>query len=189
MRWMLVVWRLHTGPHPQTDDDMTNQTLRALILDDDPWIGELLRARLESAIPNLRAEYRTAPDCDGRFDAYFVDNQFCGTALATELVHEIRRDQPEALIVVFSGKLERQDLINLVRADCDLVFEKGNQRGIDSMIREVQRMLHAPRLASRRWFRRGGTIRALADLIYQLNNKLVDGTPHQQQHPTEAESK
>lgn len=165
---------------------MNDRTPRALILDDDPWIGELLKAHLERARPAIAAELRAEPDCTGRFDLYFVDNRFGGESLATDLVHEIRRDNPEALIVVFSGKLDRPDLIDLVRADCDLVCEKDAPDALANMLQDVQRLLRTPRRAKHRRRSLGGTVRGLADLVYQLNSKLSRATrPHQ---PQEMES-
>lgn len=169
------------APVDYVSEAMSQQQTRALILDDDRWIGELLRAQLQRSRPSIEAVLRTEPDCSGEFDIYFVDNCFCGQGLATELVHEIRRDHPNALIVVFSGKLDRPDLINLIRADCDLVCEKHAPNALASMLRDVQRLLLAPRRTKHRRRSLGGTIRGLADLIYQLNSKLNNRAAQQEE--------
>ncbi len=143
---------------------MSEPQPQALILDDDPWIGELLRVRLEAGIPGLEVTSRTIPDTSGEFDLYFVDNKFGNLSLAAELVRDIRRDVPGALIVVLSGDLDRPELLDLVAADCDLVCEKSGSRQIATTVAEVARRLRHPRPRERRrGFR--DTVRALADLV------------------------
>ncbi|MCR9247380.1 MAG: hypothetical protein NXI31_20310 [bacterium] len=150
---------------------MKHRNWSALILDDDPWMGELLKTRLEQAIPRLDVTLRTDPDTTGRFDLFVVDNRFDDMAMATALVRDIRRQQPDALIVVFSAELSRGDLIELVSCDCDLVFEKGQPEALRQAIEDIGRLLlNPPRDGEPR---RGisSTIRALADLVYQLNRR------------------
>jgi len=151
-----------------------SKKFHALLLDDDPWFGEALSARLQHAL-DVDVTYRTDADCSGTFDVYIVDNRFGAGSVAAALVREIRDQDQDALVVVLSGTLSRTELLELIRAKCDLAYEKGSPKDLDHAIDEIGRSLkqRQPATSNRKGF--GATVRALGDLVYQLNRIAVTG--------------
>lgn len=149
---------------------MQPNPLRALILDDDPWMARVLEARLRSLIPDLQVVHRVEPDCSGQFDVYLVDNSFEAGHAAVDLVHEIRADRPDAVVIVLSGNLRREELVALVSAKCDQVYEKGGPEVLEQLAVDVARELRwGRRPARRRGF--GATLRALRELVGYLGRQ------------------
>jgi N-acetylglucosaminyldiphosphoundecaprenol N-acetyl-beta-D-mannosaminyltransferase len=98
---------------------------RALLVDDDPMALEHLELLLSSRYPDLEITTRTAPDVSGRFDFYFLDNEFGSERLAGRLAREIRAAHEQATIIAFSGSLDVDSLKRLINAGCDGACEKG----------------------------------------------------------------
>src|SRR5262249_17493069 len=98
--------------------------LRALLLDDDPYALEFLRAILAERYPGLDIDVRTEPDPTGEYDLYLLDDDFEGVRLAGKLARRIRAQRPEALILAFSASLDGQTLKDLLGAGCNGVCDK-----------------------------------------------------------------
>ena len=147
---------------------------RALIVDDDPDASEYLRFRLSRQLQDLEIEVRHAPDVSGEFDIYFVDNDFDGCRLASQLVRQIRDRQRESLIFAFSANLDADTLKQLINVGCDGVCEKHDQRELERFLETVQRRLTAYDAASRKTDETGlcGTLRSITDLIREWNRRL-----------------
>ena len=114
---------------------------RALIVDDDSFALDHLELLLSSRFPALEIETRTEPDIEGRFDFYFLDNQFENQFLAADLAARIRARNPLATIVTFSGALDVTALKRLINAGCDGVCEKGNPKSLRPILDLVETRL------------------------------------------------
>ena len=84
----------------------TAQPLRALLLDDDEYALEFLRAVLLDRYPGLEIESRLEPDPTGEYDFYFLDDDFEGVRLAGRLARRIRAQHPDAVVLAFSASLD-----------------------------------------------------------------------------------
>ena len=98
--------------------------MKALIVDDDIWAVRLVEGMLNQCFPDLAVEGRNEPNTEGEFDIYFIDNDFNGTPLATELASRIRTAHPDALIIAFSGTLNADLLKDLINAGCNGACDK-----------------------------------------------------------------
>jgi N-acetylglucosaminyldiphosphoundecaprenol N-acetyl-beta-D-mannosaminyltransferase len=114
---------------------------RALLVDDDPMALEHLELLLSSRFQDLEITTRTAPNVDGQYDFYFLDNDFEGELMAGRLANQIRKRDREATIVAFSGKLDVDTLKRLINAGCDAACEKGVPSSWRSILGLVERRL------------------------------------------------
>jgi len=112
-------------PRGKTAGPYGTQRPAALLVDDDPIALEHLELLLSSRFPDLEITTRREPDVAGRFDFYFLDNDFGGRTLAGELAREIRAHDKAATVVAFSGRLDVDTLKSLINAGCDGACEKG----------------------------------------------------------------
>lgn len=112
-------------PRGKTAGPYGTQRPAALLVDDDPLALEHLELLLSSRFPDLEITTRRAPDVSGRFDFYFLDNDFAGELLAGPLAREIRTRDKTATVVAFSGRLDVDTLKSLINAGCDGACEKG----------------------------------------------------------------
>jgi DNA-binding NarL/FixJ family response regulator len=146
---------------------------RALLLDDDPWVLELLVYELQRAFPDLEIVTRDDPDATGEFDLYLIDNMFRGAPMAEQLVAQVRRARPEALIIAFAKDLSRSALKGIINAGCDGICEKGNPEDLAQLLEFVGRFLQRRSDAKQErpaGFR--GTLNAVRTLLEQWNLRL-----------------
>lgn len=154
------------------------QRPRALLVDDDPMALEHLELLLTSRFPDLEVEKRRQPDAAGRFDFYFLDNDFDGELLAGRLAHEIRARQRDAVIIAFSARLDVHTLKRLINAGCDGACEKGAPQSWRPILDLVQRRLTAMVESHRREVGAFGGVKhaaaSIRDLLQQWNER-ADG--------------
>ena len=114
---------------------------RALLLDDDPYALEFLRAILTERYPGLAIDVRTEPDPTGEYDLYLLDDDFEGVRLAGKLARRIRAQRPEALILAFSASLDGHTLKELLGAGCNGVCDKRVPGDLPEMLAALDRCL------------------------------------------------
>ena len=114
---------------------------RALLLDDDPYALEFLRAILSERYPDLAIDVRTEPDPTGEYDVYLLDDDFEGVRLAGKLARRIRAQRPEALILAFSASLDGRTLRELLGAGCNGVCDKRVPEDLPEMLAALDRCL------------------------------------------------
>lgn len=115
--------------------------MRALLLDDDPYALEFLRAILQERYPGLAVDVRTEPDPTGEYDVYLLDDDFEGVRLAGKLARRIRAQRPDALILAFSATLDAKTLKELLGAGCNGVCDKRAPQDLPEMLAALDRCL------------------------------------------------
>ena len=141
--------------------------LRALLLDDDRYALDLLRAMLVERYPGMDIHTRLTPDPTGEYDLFFLDDDFGGTRMAAEMARRIREDHPEAIVLAFSAKLEAHTLRELLDAGCNGVSDKQVPADMPEMFNALDRcveklrdkrenaaLIGTPRPLFREWNRR-----------------------------------
>ncbi len=124
--------------------DPTDDTpLTALLLDDDEYALEFLKAILSDRYPTLSIETRLAPDPTGEFDLYFLDDDFEGLRLAGRLARRIRAQRPNAVILAFSASLDQGTLKELLNAGCNGVCDKKVPADMPLMLDALDRAVGA----------------------------------------------
>lgn len=122
-------------------ESATETGLKALLLDDDPYALEFLRAILSERYPGLRIDVRTEPDPTGEYDLYLLDDDFEGVRLAGKLARRIRAQRPEALILAFSASLDGRTLKDLLGAGCNGVCDKRVPADLPEMLAALDRCM------------------------------------------------
>lgn len=115
--------------------------LKALLLDDDPYALEFLRAILSERFPGLSIDVRSEPDPTGEYDLYLLDDDFEGVRLAGKLARRIRAQRPEALILAFSASLDDKTLKDLLGSGCNGVCDKRVPADLPEMLSALDRCL------------------------------------------------
>jgi DNA-binding NarL/FixJ family response regulator len=115
--------------------------VKALLLDDDPYALEFLRAILSERYPGLTVDARSEPDPTGEYDVYLLDDDFEGVRLAGKLARRIRAQRPEALILAFSASLDGGTLKELLGAGCNGVCDKRVPEDLPEMLSALDRCL------------------------------------------------
>jgi len=115
--------------------------VRVLLLDDDPYALEFLRAILSERYEGLRIDARSDPDPTGEYDIYLLDDDFEGVRLAGKLARRIRAQRPEALILAFSASLDGKTLKELLAAGCNGVCDKRVPGDLPEMLTALDRCL------------------------------------------------
>lgn len=150
---------------------------RALLLDDDPYALEFLRAILSERYPELRIDVRTEPDPTGEYDVYLLDDDFEGVRLAGKLAKRIRAQRPDALILAFSASLDGNTLKELLGAGCNGVCDKRVPDDLPEMLAALDRCMQelaehrseTPSDLSGRYL-----VRTFRDLFRAWNDRLGD---------------
>jgi hypothetical protein len=155
-------------PKPKQVGTFGKRRPRALLVDDDTFALNHLEMILQDAFPELEIEKRTEANVDGRFDFYFLDNDFGGTAQAGRLAREIRRKRPEASIFAFSGALDVDALKRLINAGCDGVCEKDRPESWQPALDRMHVILDSMAKRHRREKRAFGGVRHAAGSIRGL---------------------
>jgi len=148
---------------------------KALLLDDDPYALEFLRAILSERYPALVIDSRSEPDPTGEYDLYLLDDDFEGERLAGKLARRIRAQRPEALILAFSATLDGATLKELLGAGCNGVCDKRVPSDLPEMLAALDRCLteleerdrEAPSDLSGRYL-----VKTFRELFRQWNQRL-----------------
>lgn len=114
---------------------------KALLLDDDLYALEFLRAILAERYPGLAIDARPEPDPTGEYDIYLLDDDFEGVRLAGKLARRIRAQRPEALILAFSASLDARTLKELLGAGCNGVCDKRVPSDLPEMLAALDRCM------------------------------------------------
>ena len=117
--------------------------IKALLLDDDEYALEYLRAILEERFENLDVEVRLRPDPSGSFDLFFIDDDFDGVRLAGKLARKVRAQDANAIVLAFSASLDESTLKELLNAGCDGVCDKKVPGDMPAMLDAVERAIEA----------------------------------------------
>jgi len=115
--------------------------MKALLLDDDPYALEFLRAVLSERYPGLEIHARSEPDPTGEYDVYLLDDDFEGVRLAGKLARRIRAQRPDALILAFSASLDERTLKELLGAGCNGVCDKRVPADLPEMLGALDRCM------------------------------------------------
>ncbi|HED65932.1 MAG TPA: WecB/TagA/CpsF family glycosyltransferase [Planctomycetes bacterium] len=167
--WLLAKCALE-GALPKGKDEgrYGPRAPRALLVDDDPFALDHLELLLSSRFPDLEIEKRTEPDAGGRFDFYFLDNDFHGDHLAARLAGSVRAEHPTATIIAFSGVLDVDTLKQLINLGCDGMCDKSDPASwrpiLDMMEAKLQSMVERHRLGRHAF----GGVRHSAYSIHRL---------------------
>ena len=144
------------------------------IIDDDPIAATVMRARLRIQFPECTITIYDKPVVEPQLDVYFVDNDFNGSRLATQLLKEIRSLNPNALVVAMSSTLENDTLQELMNGGCNAVYDKnqpGNGEPVFQVIGNYLDVLNRLRTSQTRTpF--SGVVVSLRDLLYEWNQRL-----------------
>lgn len=126
---------------PGREPEVEQGSLKALLLDDDPYALEFLRAVLSERYPGLAIDVRSEPDPTGEYDLYLLDDDFEGVRLAGKLARRIRAQRPTALILAFSASLDGQTLKELLGAGCNGVCDKRVPTDLPEMLAALDRCM------------------------------------------------
>ncbi|MEW6074531.1 MAG: hypothetical protein AB1726_18290 [Planctomycetota bacterium] len=146
--------------------------LKALLLDDDEYALEYLKAVLLEAHPSLEIETRLYPDVTGDFDLYFLDDDFEGIRLAAKLARKIRVIKPNAVILAFSASLDQRTLKELVAAGCSGVCDKKVASDMPAMMAALARCIAELEAARTRHRPRTNLIATFRALFREWNQRL-----------------
>ena len=113
------------------------------IIDDDSIVTAIMGARLRSHFPKCSVEIINEPKVPPMLDIYFVDNDFGGEFLATQILTDIRRLNPEALVVAISGSLKERTLRDLMNGGCNAVYDKNHPEDLAAIFQILQNYLGA----------------------------------------------
>lgn len=149
---------------------MGEEVLRIAILDDSVAFTKLQELLIKSRFPAATVACFHEPQPIDGYDVYLIDNRFGQRDLAIDLCAEIRRRNPDALIVVWSAYVTKELLKRLSMVGINAVAEKGNQADVDAALEVIGGF--ARRGRNTRSF--GETIRSIRDLLVQWNNRLSD---------------
>ncbi len=124
--------------------------IRIQIIDDDFWCAEAIKAMLMDIDPGIVFEYSEEPSPVDGCDIYIIDNEFGNKDHAESIVGEVRKNNPEAMIMVCSGTMDRIQYKNVINAGCDIAVEKGNTADRETMMVAIGRQVLASRSSSRK---------------------------------------
>jgi len=107
--------------------------LRVLLLDDDPTMLKMMRLRVKGALGAVEIETATEPAVRPGFDVYVIDNEFPDGTHGGLLAWEARRLSPDALILAYSGRLDRETLMQLINFGCNGAYDKTQAEAMTQM--------------------------------------------------------
>ena len=105
------------------------QKISAVIIDDDPIVSMYMRARVQNRHKEILIYTQHEPVIIPGMDIYIIDNQFDGEELAPDLVAEIRKTCPNALIIVMSATLTYDLLSSVLNNGCNGIYDKNKPKG------------------------------------------------------------
>jgi DNA-binding NarL/FixJ family response regulator len=124
--------------------------VRIQIIDDDFWCAEAIKAMVMDIDPTIVFEYSEEPSPVHGCDIYIIDNEFGNKDHAESIVREVRKNNPEAMIMVCSGTMDRVRYKNVINAGCDVAVEKGNAADRETMMVAIGRYVLANRSSTRK---------------------------------------
>jgi DNA-binding NarL/FixJ family response regulator len=149
--------------------------IETLVIDDDVWSLRIMKGLLSECFPRMGGTVRDTPDPSGEFDIYFIDNEIEGRVMAAELAAAIRKDQPDALIIAYSGRLDGPTLKQLINAGCNGACDKSIPSDLAETM-EITKAWIEQRLRQGREPVRGAgfvtAIRSMTDLLGEWNSRL-----------------
>ncbi|MGB0258145.1 MAG: hypothetical protein ACPGES_05810 [Coraliomargarita sp.] len=147
---------------------------RVGIIDDDPIAATVMRARLRILFPECSITIYDKPVVEPHLDVYFVDNDFGGNALATELLREIRKLNPDALVVAMSATLRSHTLKDLMNGGCNAVYDKNQSNTGDPVFEVMANYLKALSQTRSTHTRTPftETVLSVRDLLHKWNQRL-----------------
>lgn len=111
--------------------------LQCQIIDDDPWIHELLHAALQDTDDSIDIEDTTVPQLTPGKDLYFIDNTFGTVAVAASLVQYACEHNPDAIMVVITGHINREQTKAILNAGCDYLVYKSEYLRVMDIVRDA----------------------------------------------------
>jgi N-acetylglucosaminyldiphosphoundecaprenol N-acetyl-beta-D-mannosaminyltransferase len=164
-------------PKPRQAGAFGTRRPRALLVDDDPFALSHLELLLHESFPELEIEKRLEAQVQGRFDFYFLDNDFGGKPMAGPLAREIRRKRPEAHIYAFATALDVDALKRLINAGCDGVWEKSRpdtwQSSLVSMRNTMEEMAQRHRAGKRAFGGVRNAAGSIRGLLREWNERVA----------------
>ncbi len=146
--------------------------LTVQIIDDDQWVILHLEQAVKSVLPEAEVMHTMEPSVLPGCDIYLIDNQFGAERKGMELVRKARAIQPEALVIVFSGNLERREILALIDSGCDAIAEKGDAESLQKLLGKLAEFSDRQAESSRSSQSLRGTIRAMRQLLVAWNHVL-----------------
>jgi DNA-binding NarL/FixJ family response regulator len=116
-----------------TASKITPDMLRMYIIDDDNISCVVTKARVQAKFPNSRVTIMNKPTVIPNGHIYIIDNNFDGSEHALHLLRDIRKQLPDALVIVMSSTLTIDNIINLTNNGCDAVCDKQQQSHLDEI--------------------------------------------------------
>lgn len=153
-----------------------NASPSVLVLDDDLVVLKLLSMRLKERFPHLTVECQQEPVAIGAYDIYVLDNDFHGRPLAADLAEQIKRQQPESLVIALSGTFDTVMLRRLINCGCTAAFDKSAPAEIDALIGMIAQHLDDYNFSTSKSSgpraRFTDTVLAITELIRGWNRRL-----------------
>ena len=158
-----------------SNDQSEDLQPRFFIIDDDPVIGNVMRARLTAHFPDCEITHTTEPVVAPNYHVYLVDNDFAGERLATHLLRQIRELNPNALVIAMSSSLDQKALEQLMNGGCNAIYNKASQSQAKEIFEVIENYLAIIKnrhlLDTEKPLR--GVIQSLQGLIKQWNQRLT----------------
>ncbi|HZR80876.1 MAG TPA: hypothetical protein VFD92_07245 [Candidatus Binatia bacterium] len=141
---------------------------RVAVLDDNPVSTKLGEKVLRRRFPNAEITVSHEPHVVPGQDVYLLDNQFGSSECAVALATEIRRTDPDCLIILWSATVTKALLKRLSPVGINAVAEKGSVEDAEAALQVIERFVRHHR--HRASF--GDTIRSIRDLLEAWNARL-----------------
>lgn len=113
--------------------------IRIQIIDDDYWCAEAIKAMIFEISDEFAFEYTPEPEPIDGCDIYIIDNEFGEQDHAEQLVRRVRDSNPDAMIMICSGTMDRVRYKELINCGCDVAIEKGSVPDRDVMMVAIGR--------------------------------------------------
>lgn len=124
--------------------------VRIQIIDDDYWCAEAIKAMIMDIDPTIVFEYSEDPSPVHGCDIYIIDNEFGNQDCAESMVREVRRNNPNSMIMVCSGTMDRIRYKEVINAGCDIAVEKGSAADRETMMVSIGRYVLASRTKNKK---------------------------------------
>lgn len=149
-------------------------TPRFYIIDDDPIVSSVMKARISARFPDCEITTTTQPVVAPDQHVYLIDNDFSGTRMAIHLLRQIRELNPNALVIAMSSSLDQQVLAELMNGGCNAVYDKSSKSQAKDIFAVIENYLNI--VKNRHSIDNAaplrGIIHSLQGLIKQWNQRL-----------------